>query len=1417
MTFAIMHVYSETRRVVRVPNSDGIPEESDMSKNKNKQKYRLFLPLQPLHRIHFSLYPLPNRRKTPKTPPARARIKLSMYRQCTPFISLYHEMSDTIEPKPAQKGQFLWILGGLVLVVALRGILFSSLAFGVVLGFLTAVVLVLALLYVHNGNSTHGAYSTGIEHASGSFKPMGFTLPQVWERHVTELTTEPSELPPIEPNSFIISDSLDTLIEYIVRDFVMAWFGNVCKTDHMFGYEIDTALRAITMELSLRLKRIDLAVFLILKLLPIVKVHFTDFVTADKTVRERAGKKLTESHELNAAVATEFLQNVSENPHPAVAVKDMDSEARGKEWLRGVSQRLLLRTLPVEERNVKLVVLLLREILACTVLYPVVSGTLSEPDTWNQLLVKFVEPSLEDKRNVQQVRDALDKHSAQAASPTTPSEASTPKKRPIKLSPSATPQDFEKFIRKIKAIDTAQEAKQLRYNISVQLQRLDKEASGSYESGLYSGRLREAQSVLDIKLQEFGIISAPSSAPSSASVSEKPHNLNAFEKFIRNTTATASSTISSTSTTSEEQIVAALRQDKLKYGLSDVLNDPSCLQWFMEFADQRSRMVLLQFWLTVNSIKDPLEEFATKTQEGLDLENEEQSDDEDTPVGVTASQLKQSRDDVETIYEMYFQGHMEGPQLVVDPRSFNDVRTFVESKHPTMDQYRLARKGILRTQHAAFQKLEKCDLEDFKKSDLFSKFLAIQPTEQQIAAYHKKKKKWGVTDMFKKLDTPKRKPVGSPASVPSHQSPEKHEYHDKSDSSKRNSHHDAASASLLDDVDAEENEDFNSHYSSLDQQKRQSRSTVDLNETQSEKATSSAPLISLDDAPRPTTPPPSQGESQLSQSEAVQAALKSIMDSPSGTRDPLFDDDDDFGIFGSKRPGSKLFEDGSRPGSKLFEGSRPASKLFDDSDYEESDMDKVQSSVVASLSQSLDEDQIKALDTADSIPPEEESFSLHFASPGDLGLTEAIKTLTIDIDKLKSQVKVLEPLLRKAELTNNTNEIRILSKSVSSLQREINNKEMQRQQYIVQETDNSLFGRSAIAIHNAVSSNDRMGNEFVVYLVEVTRHSDDSDKEGASSATWIVARRYSHFLQLHQHLIRSFPYISRIPFPKKKVVIKFNQKSFVDSRKVQLEAYLRELLKMPEICNSVAYRAFLSSHNFVTKYKSVAEEGLRADGEHRVSLRDELRVATNFFANDGLLSDSLNTNMNGSNNSSASLSESASASTHPPSASSTATPKKESKISNATFVKPISDLFVKLFRLDRGDGLILRGRAIVIVIQQLLGGTIERRVRDSLNAHVANEQSVSNYLQLLLNNVWPDGKLKSAGEARSVHEKTSTRHHAKTLLEAAIVDFSSKVVGTSNSKYAAHNLFMMLQNPILNRQLVLQILDELVNELLSEH
>ncbi len=87
----------------------------------------------------------------------------------------------------------------------------------------------------------------------------------------------------------------------------------------------------------------------------------------------------------------------------------------------------------------------------------------------------------------------------------------------------------------------------------------------------------------------------------------------------------------------------------------------------------------------------------------------------------------------------------------------------------------------------------------------------------------------------------------------------------------------------------------------------------------------------------------------------------------------------------------------------------------------------------------------------------EEEIDVHEAAPGDPGLAEAITVLTNDIDRLVAQDAVVDSLLRKAELTNNMAELRILRKSKASLERELRRKELQRQQYVVQESDNKLI------------------------------------------------------------------------------------------------------------------------------------------------------------------------------------------------------------------------------------------------------------------------------------------------------------------------------------------------------------------------
>ena len=91
-----------------------------------------------------------------------------------------------------------------------------------------------------------------------------------------------------------------------------------------------------------------------------------------------------------------------------------------------------------------------------------------------------------------------------------------------------------------------------------------------------------------------------------------------------------------------------------------------------------------------------------------------------------------------------------------------------------------------------------------------------------------------------------------------------------------------------------------------------------------------------------------------------------------------------------------------------------------------------------------------------------------------------------EIERLNAQRNVLDSLTAKAELTNNTAEMRILRKSEQSLQREIKRKEMQRQQYVVQESDNSLYGRATVFIQSIM-----VGTEE-----DVLECSDDEQGDG---------------------------------------------------------------------------------------------------------------------------------------------------------------------------------------------------------------------------------------------------------------------------------------------------------------------------------
>ncbi|KAI4118208.1 MAG: hypothetical protein LQ338_007441, partial [Usnochroma carphineum] len=128
----------------------------------------------------------------------------------------------------------------------------------------------------------------------------------------------------------------------------------------------------------------------------------------------------------------------------------------------------------------------------------------------------------------------------------------------------------------------------------------------------------------------------------------------------------------------------------------------------------------------------------------------------------------------------------------------------------------------------------------------------------------------------------------------------------------------------------------------------------------------------------------------------------------------------------------------------------------------------------------------------------------------------------------------------------------------------------------------------------------------------------------------------------------------------------------------------------------------------------------------------------------------------------------------------------------------------------------LRGRAVVVVLHQLLGGTVERRTRD-LFASVVAEDRVLEYLNRVKEMFWPGGSgsgnamSKEGGSGgRSEKEKAKSRQEASVLLGLLVPDAAGNVVGRGNAQSAARRIAAVVNNRRLMAHLVFTVLDEVV-------
>lgn len=1142
-----------------------------------------------------------------------------------------------------------------------------------------------------------------------SSRPNGvtFAAPQVWRNEITSLRARQTYIKaPLYAESPTLSRALDDLLDLIIRDFVSSWYSNISKNP-VFANAVDKAIRRVVVAIQARLFDTDLVEVITGRIVPILTAHFRDAYDAERAVRGRKlNRDVTESEELDLAIAAKYKDG---NIHSAASLAYSDTKLAQQDYLRQVVAGILPKVLPKRLLDSRAVSSIVREIVSCAVLFPVVQ-LLSEPDTWNQLMENYGRSMLQDRSTVRKLRAALDAHAVPA--PSSSKSIAFPR-----LAPEDGERRFERFIRTIRKITNLSDARRFRSEVASQLKR---DSQQQRQDQVYLRRLEMGKRLLDQRVQQLAAggdrrpVPISSHTPSSSGTSRLEHA-----------------------------------------SLVDILRDISGLSYFMEYMDRQHLMPLVQFWLVVDGFRNPLEDDTA---------------DDDTLPSTLSPWTDSDRVDLAQIDQAY----LSRPELKVALSARQPIREFLDAgKSASPGQYYRARRAVLKIQSSVLEDMQSRHLQAFKKSDLFYKALASEEASKtsalpqlaqagpstspqvQRSSDSYSLKPSSIARLNPKLPTSTTHLKRGLSALDLRNTSTNGTLSPEPQNGQRRSMDENADSPLFDDDDLE-NDLLGDSVQSLDQEPLKA-----VPDTQVVQAMEAA-LIGIMEDERPRT------------AEDLRQSLFSHDDGASS----LFSGQDNESARGSvdvqrSLASGKEIEKPSLASLGLVSAASRIGVFVDNDLFNDEERH---------LSDEQDDNDVEhRTDIEDEV---------HEAAPGDLGLAEAITVLTNDIDRLVAQDAVLESLTKKAELTNNTAELRILRKSKASLQRELRRKELQRQQYVIQESDNSLYGRASISIKSIQVGREDDGKEFAVYVVEVQRNAG----EKMPAATWVVTRRYSEFHELHQKLRHRYPSVRNLDFPRRRMVMKL-QSEFLRKRREALERYLQELLRLPDVCRSRDLRAFLS--------QSVIHQG-----EDLMSREDKKDMITRLYDSvaDGMedilgnipVLDQLS--LAGQNLIAAATSQ---MSTIPLSVNEDAVTTAEAEAElNAfedkelePFIKPICDIFLEIFGLNRGNNW-LRGRAVVVVLHQMLGGTIERKVRDNFKMLVQEDAAVK-YIGLLRDSMWPQGQLNRNRVPRTSSEKGKTRREAGLMLATLVPDLAGNVVGRANAQAASRRIFATLNNPRL--------------------
>lgn len=884
--------------------------------------------------------------------------------------------------------------------------------------------------------------------------------------------------------------------------------------------------------------------------------------------------------------------------------------------------------------------------------------------------------------------------------------------------------------------------------------------------------------------------------------------------------------------------------------LGTILGDPSCLAYWLEYMERRGRSHLVQFWLTVEGFKDPLD-----ASGGLGLKTEDR--------GMNARTMK---DDMAFLHATYFNSEH---RIAVSPRLVETVAELAEREGAlTAEQVEDGKRVVYDAQKDVYDQMEEEDWSAFQKSELYLKALSelkdsvrpritrtwshsppTSPTQRLVASAPKRRStsdqqpsrsprrsprpylvngsfvsvtpatpstitSTTVPDFTKRRITPEGSASTSPrsGSIPPRTStppPRRSVYLDTliggDQSSERN-------PLFSDDKTDDE-------YEHLEAQRMEALQAA-LNEIIAEDAGSRKVSESLEVPDSPDSPGFDLDVDPLSMS------TPGLIEAPPAK--------DTYHPLAGRKITSRSAEDlnglANSPVRPVPAAPRRSARLVRRGSADANLHRRSKSIFMDDVPSDDERDAESAINVL--IPADITSVV-----PGDLQLSGQIMRLDGKITELKKQDALLDGLVRQAELTGNAKELMLLNRSQRSLRRELRTAELEVAQYRRQEEENRLVpGRTRCTIPHAVTE-----GQVVRYTLEIAQ-----TQEERIVLAWHVTHRYSEFWELDRALRddaslgEAMRHVSDLPGKR---IVPLTNAGFVESRRAGLENYIQSLLAERALCDCPLVRSFLSQRSqqprsagsalaptrlVQTLYRTVAsgfEEGsvppmldLMTQGLSRqlAEVADGVQGMTDELA--GLMpawtrGDTSTTALAAAGTSTAT----ATATTVTGQSDADAAAALEDALPPALqplggegapggFTAPICDLFIEVFDLKESSW--LRRQAIVIILQQVLGGTIERKMRDNFRLYTA-PRKVERVLRTFQAAMWPGGARRPDGVPRTDAERLDARITSSRRLAMLIPDVAANMIGRGNARRAAQLVWGALQDRRLNQHLVLGMFDEI--------